>query len=283
MDLKIILIKDPIYKKYKIKEFSDDDLINLFLHFDDENLTNIDFLDSYCPICNSETVFKSIETKKKQEFINFQLSKVSSIHNFKFEKSFIDSFKETEMFVREFSCSRNKSNEHNLTIIFKIIGDDFYKICQFPSIADLTNPKIEKYRKFNIEIYKELNRAIGLSSHGIGVAPFVYLRRILEKHIINPIIQEKIKENTDNKDLILLDFKSKIDTLKNELPNFLTNNPRIYSILSKGIHQLEEQECLEIFPIILNSIELILDEQIELQEKINKELEISKLINNLKI
>ena len=68
-----------------------------------------------------------------------------------------------------------------------------------------------------------------------------------------------------------------------EIPSFLTRNKNIYSILSKGIHELEENECLKIFPIILSSIELILNEEIEKKEKLIKEEEISRLLNNLKI
>ncbi|MFW2137402.1 hypothetical protein ACK2M7_14205 [Chryseobacterium sp. TY4] len=279
MELKTIILNDPIYRKYKISEFTESELINLFFYFDDDDHTTIDFLDSYCPVCKTETVFNSIDSDNRQDYNNMFLSSYNSSS----KNPFIDYLKKIGDFKREFSCSINKNHEHNLIVIFKIIGDNFFKICQFPSVADLSNPTIEKYRKFNNEIYKELNRAIGLASHGIGVAPFVYLRRILEKHILYPIIQNKISEDTINQRLITLDFKSKLDELRESLPSFLTNNPRIYSILSKGIHELEEDECLNMFPIFLNSIELILDEEIERLQKINKQNEISKLINNLKV
>ena len=279
MNIKTIFLNEPIYQKYKLSDFDDSELINLFFYFESDEKTTIDFLDSYCPICKTKTVFNSIETDNRQEYNNMFLAS----YNSRGTNAFTKFFKDTGNFKREFSCSRNKSEEHNLLVIFKVIGETFFKICQFPSIADLSNPTIEKYRKFNSEIYKELNRAIGLASHGIGVAPFVYLRRILEKHIMNPIIQKKISENSANQQLTNLDFKTKIDELKDSLPTFLTKNPRIYSILSKAIHELEEEECLKIFPIFLNSIELILDEEIEKLEKLNKQNEISKLINNLKV
>ena len=279
MDLKKILISDPIYQKYKLSDFTDLEQINLFFYFEDEKFTDINFLDSYCPICKTKTVFNAIETLNRQEYNNMFLNRLSILN----QKDYIDNLKEIGTFKREFSCSRNKNHEHNLIVIFKIIDEYFYKICQFPSIADISNPDIEKYRKFDIEVYKELNRAIGLASHGIGVAPFVYLRRVLEKYIINPIIQKKIEEDIKNKELISLNFKDKIDKFMDEIPSFLTRNKNIYSILSKGIHELEENECLKIFPIILSSIELILNEEIEKKEKLIKEEEISRLLNNLKI
>ena len=60
----------------------------------------------------------------------------------------------------------------------------------------------------------------------------------------------------------------KIDLLKEYIPDFLGENSYIYSILSKGIHELDEEECLEIFDILKTGIEIILEEKIE---KINKE------------
>jgi len=44
----------------------------------------------------------------------------------------------------------------------------------------------------------------------------------------------------------------------------------MYGVISKGVHDLSEQECLEYFPIIRNGIELILDEEIERLEKEKK-------------
>ncbi len=37
----------------------------------------------------------------------------------------------------------------------------------------------------------------------------------------------------------------------------------MYSILSKGIHELSEEECLQYFKLMKIGIELILDEQLE--------------------
>lgn len=276
MDLKNILIKDPIYREYKHIDFTFEEQMNLFFYFEDDKITTINFLDCYCPICKKETVFKAKESNNRQEFNNVLLGRMSSHKN-----TFFDYFKDIGIFQREFSCSRNKSNEHSLIVIFKITGESFHKISQFPSIADLSNPNIEKYRKYNIQIYKEMNRAVGLASFGIGIASFVYLRRILEKHIVDPKIQDKIKENVLNKKLIGSNFKDKIIFLENNLPDFLTKNPKIYSVLSKGIHELEEEECLAIFPIVFSSIELILNQQMEKIEKLKKEQEISKFLNNL--
>lgn len=62
----------------------------------------------------------------------------------------------------------------------------------------------------------------------------------------------------------------KIVLLRDYLPIFLVENSSIYSILSKGIHSLTEDECLEFFEPMKLGIELILDEKIEQEEKANK-------------
>ena len=80
--------------------------------------------------------------------------------------------------------------------------------------------------------------------------------------------------------------EEKIGLLKSYLPNFLVENKNLYSILSKGIHSLDEQECLMYFPIMKIGIQLMLDEKIEQMQKdetlkIAKE-EIQNITNKLK-
>ena len=58
-------------------------------------------------------------------------------------------------------------------------------------------------------------------------------------------------------------------------------NRSIYNILSKGIHELTEQECLESFPIVKVGIEIILDEKIQEKERQDKETEAKKAIGDL--
>ena len=54
------------------------------------------------------------------------------------------------------------------------------------------------------------------------------------------------------------------------LPKFLVDNRKLYSILSKGVHELSEEECLKYFDLIKSGIELILDEKFVEKEKATK-------------
>lgn len=161
-------------------------------------------------------------------------------------------------------CSRYKDK---LTVFF--YWDDENKIIkkvgQYPSIADIHIGEIKQYSKVLVEgKLKEFTRAIGLAANGVGIGSFVYLRRIFE-HLIYEAYDE-------NKEVIDPDFKKarmedKITMMKDYLPDFLIKNKSIYSILSLGIHELTENKCLGYFDIMRTSIELILDDKLEMQNR----------------
>ena len=144
------------------------------------------------------------------------------------------------------------------------------KIGQHPSLADLHLAKIKQYDKLLKDEATEFTKAIGLYAHGIGIGSFVYLRRIFENLIWNTAKEHK----TDNEyqEFMTLRMDEKIEDLKGHLPSFLVENKDIYVILSKGIHELTEEECLGYFDAVKTSIEFILDQKLE-QEKNKKKKE----------
>ncbi|MEH6940793.1 hypothetical protein [Bacillus sp. JJ722] len=167
-----------------------------------------------------------------------------------------------------FKCQRDES--HLYSFIFRIFNNEMTKIGQFPSIASLEIHSIDKYRKILKNDYRDFSKAIGLYSHGIGAGSFVYLRRIFE-NLIEECRQEALKEPSfDNTVFQQSKMDEKIKMLANQLPPILVENRQLYSILSKGIHELTEEECLSLFPDVKLAIELILDEKIYKLEQKNK-------------
>jgi hypothetical protein len=121
-----------------------------------------------------------------------------------------------------------------------------------------------------------------LHAHGVGIGAFVYLRRIIERLIENAHIQAKGYSGWDEEVYSNVGgTKERITLLKEYLPETLVNNKIVYSILSKGIHELNENECKRIFPVMKTSIELILDEELARVEKVRKTKFISSQIANL--
>ena len=62
----------------------------------------------------------------------------------------------------------------------------------------------------------------------------------------------------------------KIGLLKHHLPSFLVEYAKLYSIVSLGVHELTEQECLSHYNAVFYGIEVILDEKVAQIEKAAK-------------
>jgi len=80
------------------------------------------------------------------------------------------------------------------------------------------------------------------------------------------LISEIAKEAIDAGKLDKTKFETskmdnKIKLLSDYLPEILIENKSLYGVLSVGIHELSEEDCLKCFPIVREVIELILDER----------------------
>lgn len=257
-------------------------------------------IDVYCPKCKKEATFYSkgrqpkligagvnpggsfsltMETEKETNGWDL-LDNFSRIKQARLEEI----QEENRDFRREFICLRDSN--HKIIIDCCFVDNSITKYGQIPSLADLNEFDIKKYRKILNDKYLELNKAIGLYSHGIGIGSFVYLRRIFENLIDEAHELAKKQDKWDENKFKTEKMDEKILLLKEFLPKFLVENRKMYGILSKGIHQLTEEECKEIFPIVRCGIELILDEKLEKLEKENKikdvSLSLEKIQNKLK-
>jgi hypothetical protein len=182
-------------------------------------------------------------------------------------------------FTLDFHCLRGCGQV--LSFVFHFNNGTLTKIGQYPSFADLATSEIEKYRKILRNYYLEFRKAIGLAAHDVGIGAFVYLRRIFES-LIEEKHQEAMNLSGWDEDIYTRSrMDEKISLLKKLLPEVLVDNKVIYFILSKGIHELSEKECLAVFPIVKTGIELILDEKIEKQERERKINEAKKAIQSL--
>lgn len=150
------------------------------------------------------------------------------------------------------------------------------KIGQFPSVADFHISEIKQYKKLlSNEKLKEFTKAIGLAANGIGIGSFVYLRRIFEHLIFEAFNKAKSEGEISESDFQKARMDAKIDMLHSFLPSFLVDNKTMYSILSIGIHKLDEQTCLAHFDTLRVGIEIILDEKLE-EIKKKEKIEIAK-------
>jgi hypothetical protein len=84
-----------------------------------------------------------------------------------------------------------------------------------------------------------------------------------------------------DKDSIPKRMDEKISYFAKELPEYLVENKSIYGLLSKGIHELKEQECLKHFETLKDAIFFILEENKQKKEKEQEKKDVSKNINKI--
>lgn len=237
--------------------------------------------DVYCNECKKDSIFKYC----KSESVEINKSKLYYMSK-AFSKGSTDNIPPKGIGILKnivYKCSRNE--EHKLIFNLIILHKKIIKIGQYPSIRNIDSKVISKYRKIlNEKDIEDLNKAIGLFSHGIGVGSFVYLRRITERLLHRIYDENKMsickKENISEEKFKSIRVSEKFNMLQNYLPKDF-NSYQIYRILSKGIHELEEEKCIEYFPIIKQLVYLILDENIRIKEKKENESNIVKLMNEI--
>lgn len=219
-----------------------------------------EIIDTYCPECNQHSIFSREG--------NYSTTSNSEI--------WVDAGR----FVISLVCSRNR--EHKLFFLFTAIEKSIQKIGQLPSIASLNLFDVKKYSQvLEKKYFQELTKSIGLASHGVGVGSFVYLRRIFEFLIEEAHTNSLSIEGWDESAYTKSRMNEKIELLKAQLPEFLVENKSMYSILSKGIHELSENECLAAFPVVKLGIEIILDDKLETMRREKKLAEAKKAISVL--
>ncbi|MFZ0244092.1 short-chain dehydrogenase [Candidatus Binatus sp.] len=217
-------------------------------------------VDGYCPHCHKAATFS--RTAGDIEIGNLKYA-VENIPALGFE----------------IACARNA--KHTILFVLKLKKPLIQKIGQYPSLADIANDESRNYREvLNPDDGAELHRAIGLAAHGVGVGSFVYLRRVFERLITRRFEEFKAQEGWKDADFVGKRMEEKIEFLKHHLPEFLVRNKKVYAILSIGIHELEETQCLNAFEMLKQAIFLILDQDRHKREELDRLQKAEKAIGS---
>jgi hypothetical protein len=232
--------------------------------------------DCYCPECGKEATWERLipkgdlsrdETEKATTWIPLGTSAphFPSWH---------------EDFHIRLICMRDRS--HVATYYFATIGgNQIVKIGQYPSLTDFQIGDIDHLNDgFTKEQKSDFIKAINTMAHGFNVAACVYLRRVFESIITETKIAHMKSHGMEKWDDFdnAIKVNEQIALLRKDLPKFMSENPTIYRLLSKGVHELTEKECAEELPILKKSIEVIISDRIEqLRAKKNRD-ELTKMI-----
>ena len=182
----------------------------------------------------------------------------------------------TRLMKLEYICSMDE--KHHLDYIVLTTDNSMMKIGQYPSTADMTFPELDAYKNvISKEDRKELGTAIGLFANGVGAGSYVYLRRILERLIYQA--KTNAGDIVDDENFEQARTAERIKMLEGYLPEILIKNTTIYGILSKGIHELSEEDCRKYFPVVKECIYQILGMWESLRKRQADEAALNKALN----
>ncbi len=212
----------------------------------------------YCKNCDENSVFVT-------ENINYEFRHLASLimSNQPNGTETVNTETDDYFFELEFFCARCREKH-----IFYIKNNfsSFMKVGQYPSFADMQGIEINRYKNLISKYFIEFKSSLNCYSQGKGIAAFVYLRRILEHLIIEEY--NKLPEKSTNEIHFVDKMKlvqEKIHIIPIELEDI---KDKLYSVLSKGIHEYEEIECLQIYDCVKYIIEDILDKKLYEKERL---------------
>jgi len=247
-----LIINKPLYSKIDMANLSKTEILDIL--FCKESI------ECFCPSCKKPSVFVKVPNREQG-----QREKALS-ENSIFPHVEENLFEVPEVFNLDFSCSIN--NKHTLNVIYKVENKVITKIGQSPSLFDIQKNEFKKYRNILENNYSDLSNAIMFYNSGFGVAAFTHFRRIIENYFVKKAYEiKKVQSDWDDKNYKESRFLEKLELLKDVLPKTLLDNPRLYSIVSKGIHELKEDDCLLYFEAVKECIFLSLDEIIDEEKK----------------
>lgn len=233
----------PLFEKTFIKDDNFEEIYNFYKFNGAVNL--------YCTSCMKITSFKSVVNGI--EGINMTYQCIPKKYSYT---------------VREYilSCSMD---ERKYRFYFLFNEDYFVKIGEYPEALELNNWGKNRYSKIlDKDKVNELKLSLMLNSKRLGIGAMTYLRRIYED-LINKAHNQVLELNSGVK--LFLDNEKmsiKIEKLgEDNLSEFMYKNKNIYGLLSKGIHELSEEECIKNFRVLYDSIILILEEKIKVIEE----------------
>lgn len=259
-----ILAEEP---PYKVVEFD----VDTYKYI--ANINEI-AINEYCESCDCNSVFKEwlantkILTSLAIDEHNARNEIICGGVGPEYRKKF---FKDKRYFLNFILKCAKCGEEHYFSILLQ--NNTIRKIGQYPSYANKEAHELNKYKNLISKYYPELTRSVNAYSQGMGVAAFVYLRRILEHLVVcrydgeeSLTFVEKLKE-VEKKEKIIPEYYNDV---KGE----------IYSILSKGIHEYDEEECIALYPAVRYIIEGILDIELEKKNKKKKAAEAVQIIKD---
>lgn len=292
-ELKTIIVDLPIYGSFSFCLF--DDAINTSLSKNAKKQFTELFLtkkvDIKCTECNKEYPFNILYNIKKYSYGRTIYSyqnllgdwKPCEIDHVDFINGKIHVPEEDEGIISYvFVCNMDSHHYQTMDLLYHLKNNVFEirKIGQKPLNIDLKESFSGEYKKVlkqydSFDDYRQYEQS---ESRGLFAGACTYLRRIFEK-----MVNYKIKNSQASKEEIIAakKFDQKIllakDQFDEDVRDILNNS---YSLLSKGIHELNDEEIKKFHGLILEVINVQLESEKSKQQRDEKIKRIRSEINS---
>ncbi len=200
----------------------------------------INAIDSFCNICGQTRPFHDMRSRGG--------GAVMAVEALKSGTSYF-----------EFTCVTCHKDRREF-LVEQVLDEETIKIQKYGELPRRGLARDKVLQKFFSEDSEYYEKAVVCLCHGYGIAAFAYFRRIVENNIFQllDLINEDA-ENAPNPDEVkkaLADLKvespmsEKIKIANKALPEYLKPsglNPlgKMYQVLSEGVHNLNDEECLQ--------------------------------------
>lgn len=247
--------------------------------------------DMYCPECKKSSTFSSSPLPDDLAHADAESESPKSV--FKSYEAKLTPFNWSSRFTLRMVCARANhsvdmyfaSGMRPLTVHLDRPGElkfrwTITKVGQTPSLRDFQLGELKEIEDaMTMSQRREFVQAISTGAHGFSVAACVYYRRVFEQLLNEARDEYGLANNiTDLNEFDNRYTDEKIRILADHLPPFLVEHPQLYGILSKGVHQLTEEECASELPTLRLAIEVILKEKAAATKAKKLRAEASKLL-----
>jgi len=255
--LQQLLISDGLYSYL---ELTDNDP---FMHqmLDNELYASFDL---FCPYCKMVTTYQIKQGKAT---------------NSGTASRYVTGLLKPNVIVLNAVCLRIN---HLISVVLYRTEKRLIKIGQYPSMADLALGELKDVAKsLNPVDRKELGRALGLFAHDAPLGAFVYLRRVFERMILRAHGRHVAAGKPEVENFANLPMDVRIREIRDQLPPKVVQNSNVFGILSKGIHELSDEEGRDLFPLVKSVIFQMLGDEERLRVAAEQEATTDAALNRV--
>ena len=277
-----IVTKMPIFSCFSVKTSKIEELRSIFY-----SLFFTKKIELKCVECNSKYPFTVEHLIKKNGLsgkytysAGFVISSLDDESFFKYDVV----FPKTDDAIIEFTfkCTMNSFHYQKMFLLYTLENGTITirKIGQKPINTDLNEHMSNEYRNIleKYDSFEDFRHFEQSESRNLLAGSCTYLRRVFEKMVnkmlLDPTITDVQRESAKY-------FDEKIKLVKNQfdadIQDLLDNS---YALLSKGIHELSNEEIEQFYSLMFQVICVQLESESEKEHRINKIKTLKKNINS---